>query len=111
MINVTNIFLRQYGVKPERWDDFLSLWSQAATIRKRFGFEILFAFEDRANNVFTWALRHDGDLDAVIDQYYHDPERKKLNVIVECVNSHKETRVSEVPIRQTDIASNQLTTR
>ena len=47
--------LRRYEIKGDDWDSFLDVWRQIVAVRKRHGFEVLFAFEDREENVFTWA--------------------------------------------------------
>ena len=36
---------------------------------------MLFAYADRQNNGFMWAVSHDGDFDAVVDEYHTSPER------------------------------------
>ncbi|MEC3909610.1 hypothetical protein U5A82_03720 [Sphingobium sp. CR2-8] len=88
--------LRVYDIKPDGWEQFLEIWRRIVAVRRRFGFEVLFALEDREANVFTWAVRHDDDIDQVAERYYADPERKSLEIVGEYVLDYKVTRVSRV---------------
>ena len=88
--------LRVYNIAPDGWDEFLELWRRVAAVRRRFGYEVLFALADREENIFTWAVSHSGDLDEVAERYYADPERKELEVIGNYVTGHKVTKVSRV---------------
>jgi hypothetical protein len=36
---------------------------------------VLFAYADRQNNEFVWAVSHDGYFDAVVEEYQTSPER------------------------------------
>ena len=69
------ILLRRYHIKPGHWDEFMAMWLPITVIRQRFGFKIEFAYEDREQNIFTWAISHPGDLDEASARYYADPER------------------------------------
>ena len=90
--------LRVYNIRPDGWEQFLELWRRIVAIRRRFGFNVLFALEDREENVFTWAVQHDGDIDEVAERYYADPERKELEIIGEWVTGHKVTRVARTAL-------------
>ena len=79
--------LRRYFIKPGHWDEFLSMWHHVVVIRQRFGFTIEFACEDREQNIFTWAISHPGDLEAVSSRYYADPERIKYAAIKDHIAS------------------------
>jgi hypothetical protein len=93
-----NVLLRRYFIKPGHWPAFLALWRQVVPLRRRHGFEVLFALKDEENNVFTWAVSYDGDLQAAMDRYYADPERVALEVIGEHVADFKVTSVEREPI-------------
>jgi hypothetical protein len=93
------ILLRRYFVKPGHWDDFLPMWREVVRVRLRFGFEVLFAFADREHDVFTWAIRHQDDIDAVHERYYKDPERMTLNGITDHLRSWEITKVDAVPLQ------------
>ena len=90
--------LRVYNIRPDGWEQFLVLWRRIVAVRQRFGFELLFALEDREENVFTWAVSHSGDIDEVAERYYADPERKALEVIGDYVIGYKVTKVSRVAL-------------
>lgn len=90
--------LRIYSIKPDGWEPFLDVWRRIVAVRRRFGFEVLFALEDREANIFTWAVRHDDDIDQVAERYYADPERKALEIVGEYVLDYKVTRVSRVTL-------------
>jgi hypothetical protein len=90
--------LRVYNIAPDGWDQFLALWRRIVVVRRRFGFEVLFALADRQENIFTWAVRHDEDIDEVAARYYADPERKELEIIGEFVTDYKVTRVGRVDL-------------
>lgn len=67
--------LRRYHIKPGHWEEFMAMWLPITVIRQRFGFTIEFAYEDREQNIFTWAISHPDNLDEVSARYYSDPER------------------------------------
>lgn len=90
--------LRVYNIAPDGWEQFLELWRRIVGVRRRFGYEVLFALQDREENIFTWAVRHDGDLDEVAERYYADPERKELEIIGEYVTGYKVTKVSRTEL-------------
>lgn len=83
--NTGTTILRRYFIKPEGWDQFLDIWRRIVVVRQRYGFEVLFAFADREKNLFTWAIRHPGDLEEVAARYYKDPERIALEIVEEWV--------------------------
>ena len=90
--------LRVYNIKPDGWDQFLEIWRRIVAVRRRYGFEVLFALEDREENVFTWAVSHSGDIDEVAERYYADPERKTLEIVGDYVTGYKVTRVARVAL-------------
>lgn len=89
--------LRRYFIKPGNWDEFLPMWRHVVVIRQRFGFTIEFACEDREQNIFTWAISHPGDLEAVSARYYADPER----ITYEAIKDH----IASADIRSVELAS------
>jgi hypothetical protein len=86
--------LRRYHIKPGHWEEFMAMWLPITVIRQRFGFTIEFAYEDREQNIFTWAISHPGDLDEVSARYYADPER----VTYQSIKDHIE-RVDVRPVQ------------
>jgi hypothetical protein len=73
--------LKRYQIKPDGWKEFLEVWHRIVAVRRRHGFGILFAFADREQNMFTWAINHDVDFDAAAKAYYEDPERIELEIV------------------------------
>jgi len=94
----TQTLLRRYYIKPGEWEGFLDVWRRVAKIRRRFGFKILFALVDEQENVFTWAISYDGDIDEVHERYYRDPERVPLGFIADYVLDAKITAVRQEPV-------------
>ena len=90
--------LRVYNIKPDGWTEFLDIWRKIVVVRRRHGFEVLFALEDREENIFTWAVRHDDDIDEAAERYYADPERKALEIVGNYVLDYKVNRVSRVQL-------------
>lgn len=90
--------LRRYNITPGHWPQFIELWEKVVALRRRHGFEVLFALKDETNNIFTWAVRHHGDIDKAMDGYYKDPDRVALEIIVEHVTDYEVTTVEEVDI-------------
>jgi len=91
------IELKRYRIKDGGWEDFYEIWKRIVVVRKRHGFTPMFAFEDRKNNMFTWAVSND-DFDAASERYYNDPERVELHVVEDWVVEWEITRVDQVPI-------------
>ena len=89
--------LKRYNITPDGWEGFLEVWRGIVAVRKRMGFEILFAFIDREKNVFTWAISHT-DFDAAAKRYYEDPERIELEIVANFVTAYEITRVTPEPI-------------
>jgi hypothetical protein len=78
---VSTVQLRRYQVEPGRMADFLAWFPDLTPIRAQYGFRLLFAYADEANDTFTWAVEHDGDEAAfreVEATYTASPERAKV---------------------------------
>jgi hypothetical protein len=90
------ILLRRYTIAPDGWDPFLEVWHQIVPVRERHGFTVLFAFEDRETNIFTWAIEHHGDIDAASEAYYADPARGELETVRQYVVAFTVTAVTRV---------------
>ena len=58
---MTTVQLRRYDIEPGRMADFLAWFPGLAPVRAQYGFRLLFAYADEANDTFTWAVEHDGD--------------------------------------------------
>lgn len=86
--------LKNYSIKADSWDEFLEAWRKLLPIRKKFGFEVLFALVDREKNLFTWAVQHPGDFDAADRDYQNDPERVALDFIGKYVTGAEMAKVS-----------------
>jgi hypothetical protein len=72
---MSGVQLRRYEVKRGEFEQFVTAWRDLVPIRERYGFEVLWAFINAEESEFTWAVRHDGDFEAVEREYYADPER------------------------------------
>ena len=90
--------LRRYTIKADEWEPFLNVWRRIVAVRKRHGFEILFALVDREENVFTWAIHHPGNIELAAKGYYADPERVELEIVERHVTDWKVTTVIQEPI-------------
>jgi hypothetical protein len=78
---MTTTLLRRYFFKPGGWEGFLETWRRIVLLRKRHGFKVQFAFEDREKKVFTWSVSHDGNIDEVAKKYYADPDLVALETV------------------------------
>lgn len=85
--------LKRYQIVPGRWDNFLAVWRDIVDLRKRHGFGVLFAFVDREENMFTWAIEHTGNFDAAAKAYYEDPSRIALEIVNDYVSDFSIRRV------------------
>ena len=72
----TTVLLRRYEVRPDAWDEFLRLWQGMRQLREAYGFTVLFGFADKERNEFVWAVRYEGDYEALAKRYYAAPERE-----------------------------------
>ncbi|MFF9184226.1 hypothetical protein [Streptomyces misionensis] len=97
---MAEIELKRYTIRDGGWDEFLDEWRQIVRVRRRHGFGVLFAFADRAQGVFTWAIDHQEDFDKAAVAYYEDPERKRLEVVEEYVTEYEIRKVERVEIPQ-----------
>lgn len=58
------IQLRRYYVSPGKEDGLVESWAlRVRDLRREHGFSIEFAYLDRANHVFIWAVSVEGDRD------------------------------------------------
>lgn len=90
--------LKRYFIKPDGWDEFLKVLRRIAVVRERHGFQILFTFADRELDLFTWAIRHDGDFDVAAEAYYKDPERVELEIVGDYITSYEIRKVEVLQI-------------
>jgi hypothetical protein len=72
---MTTTQLRRYQLVPEEVDAFVAWFPTVVAAREKYGFRVEFAYLDRERNEFTWAVSHDGDFDAVFEEYNVSPER------------------------------------
>ena len=91
------IELKRYKIRQGGWDEFYAIWNRIVVTRKRHGFTVMFALEDRKNSMFTWAISND-DFEGASERYYNDPERIELRVVQDWVVEWDITRVDRVPI-------------
>ena len=69
--------LRTYEIDDGEMDAFLAWFHGLIPIREQYGYRILFAYADRSNNRFTWAVEHSEPLDLAQAIYDAAPERAK----------------------------------
>ena len=56
------IQLRRYEVIPEQYDEFVEWFTRAIPpVREQYGFTIEFAYENREQSEFIWAVSVEGD--------------------------------------------------
>jgi hypothetical protein len=89
--------LKRYKIRDGQQEDFLEVWRPIVKLRKKHGYDVLFALFDRESGWFTWAVTHN-DFDAANKRYYADPDRVKLDKVVDYVEEHEIKRVEFVPI-------------
>lgn len=70
-----HVQLRRYVIKEGKYDEFLEFWRGLVPIREQYGYTVLFAFADRANHQFVWALEHPEPLEQADPVYNASPER------------------------------------
>ena len=90
--------LRRYTIKGDEWDAYLDVWRRIVAVRKRHGFDVLFALVDREANLFTWAVHHPGDIEMAARAYYADPERVELEIVERYVTDYTIATVTQEPI-------------
>lgn len=90
--------LKRYQITPGGWEEFLEVWRRIVAVRRRHGFGILCAFADREQNMFTWAIDHDGDFDAAAKAYYEDPERIELEIVERYVTGYEIRKVEALDL-------------
>jgi heme-degrading monooxygenase HmoA len=66
---------RRYEIVPGQMDAFIEWFPRIAAVREQFGFKIEFAYADRENDEFVWAVSHEGDFDAAFEALSASPER------------------------------------
>lgn len=70
--------LRRYEVAEGRLDDMVEWFPAIVPIREKYGYTIEFAYADRENNEFVWAVSYPGevaDFEAALGGYNDSPER------------------------------------
>ncbi|MCO7220198.1 hypothetical protein [Klenkia sp. PcliD-1-E] len=74
----TTVQLRRYSVEPGRMADFVAWFPSILPVREQYGFRVLEAWVDEANDAFVWSVALDGDEDRfreVESVYNASPER------------------------------------
>ena len=72
---MATVQLRRYELVPGEADAFAAWFPGLVPAREKYGFTILFAYLDRENNEFVWAVSHEGDFEAAVEEYNASPER------------------------------------
>jgi hypothetical protein len=70
--------LRRYEMVEGMLDEFIAWFPTVVAARRQYGFTLEFAYADRANDQFVWAVSHDGDevaFKAAEEVYNASPER------------------------------------
>jgi hypothetical protein len=81
-------------------DAFVEWFPSVVAARQKYGFKVLFAYADRQNNEFVWAVSHDGDFDAVVEEYQTSPERARLSRASQCASRRRTWRWSSPLLRR-----------
>ena len=74
----TTVQLRRYVVEPGRMADLVAWFPSIVPVREQFGFRVLEAWVDEANDAFVWSVELDGDearFTEVEATYNASPER------------------------------------
>ena len=95
---MTTVQLRRYRIEPGRLPEFLAWFPSVLPVREQYGFRVVFAYADHAQDTFTWAVAHDGDeaaFTAAVQVYDASPEKAAAfetfpRVITEQVNGFVE---------------------
>lgn len=78
--SIKTIQLRRYRLDPARIDEFAPGWAaRIPALRTKYGFHIEFAYLDRAESTFVWAVSAPGDRDEFLRldaAYYASPEKE-----------------------------------
>ncbi|MPY94407.1 MAG: hypothetical protein GEV08_15510 [Acidimicrobiia bacterium] len=72
---MATVQLRRYELVPDELDAFVAWFPRIVPVREKYGFRVLFAYLDREQNQFVWAVAHDGDFEAALEVYNASPER------------------------------------
>jgi hypothetical protein len=72
------IQMRRYELDPAHAGEWLTFFQELTRVRATFGFRLLSAYLDRANNEFTWIVEHDQPFSEVEPAYAASPERAAL---------------------------------
>jgi hypothetical protein len=75
---MATVQLRRYWFEPGHLAAFRDWFPTLLPVREQFGFRLLFALADPWQETFTWAVAHDGDVDAFLEAeatYETSPER------------------------------------
>ena len=67
--------LRRYELVSGEMDGFLEWFPRIVAVREQYGFTVEFAYADRENNEFVWAVSHPGDFEAAFEVFVNSPER------------------------------------
>ena len=75
---MSTVQLRRYTMEPGKLGAFLEWYPTIVRVRQDFGFRVLFAYADRENETFTWAVEHDGDADEFrsVEQVYNASDER-----------------------------------
>ena len=75
--------LRDYRVKPGEMDEWLQEWREKiCPLRIKYGFKVIGAWVNGAENRFVWMLSFDGTEGGFADaekKYFDSPERKAIS--------------------------------
>jgi hypothetical protein len=75
---VTTVQLRRYVFEPGKLPAFLDWFPTLLPVREQYGFRVLFAYADREQEVFTWAVEHEGDAEQfrAVEQVYSGSDER-----------------------------------
>lgn len=86
--------LRTYTLEPGKLDEFIALFEEhLVAAREAYGFELVGAWANHEEGIFTWMVRHPGDFAAADQRYYDSPERAGLPTNPSTLLAKVETRM------------------
>jgi hypothetical protein len=98
MVDGEATILRNLRIKPGKVDDFFEIWPETVRLRRKLGFEPIFACLDPNTNIVSYCFRFRGNFKEASERYYALPERARLERIADYVADWNEALVDLIDI-------------